>query len=63
MSTAGALPITRYTEDVVTTARPVIFVLVVEKLYLPLQAFDFANVNYPRVSSHNGVTSFNIRLI
>jgi len=47
MSTAGALPITRYSQDIVTTAREVIFVLVVEKLFLSLQAFDFANVNYP----------------
>jgi hypothetical protein len=29
----------------------------------PLQEIVFANINYSRVSSHDGVTSFNIRLI
>jgi hypothetical protein len=47
----------------VTISRAVIFVSAAQNLHLPLQNIVFANLDYSRVSSHDGMTSFNIRLI
>jgi hypothetical protein len=47
----------------VAASRAFILVSALRDLYVPLQDIVFANLYYSRVWSHNGVTSFNIRLI
>jgi hypothetical protein len=64
MSRPGAgSPITTHIKDNVTLIRRLIFVSTAKDLYLPLQVVVFANVDWFRVSSRDGVTSFNIGLI